>query len=104
MPSARTIITPAHLAALLEAAEVATSFVPPALRPQFVLVGSGAMVYHGSRGRAEDLDIAGSAAAHGAFLAGASEDERWSVYGDGGRVDSLYSHSLNCLVLKNTII
>ncbi len=37
------------------------------------------MLYHGSRRRAEDLDIVGTADAHGAFLEGARGDERFSV-------------------------
>lgn len=86
MPSARPEISRALLAAHQEAFLAATLLVPPALRAQFVLVGSGAVLYHGSRRRAEDLDIVGTADAHGAFLDGAREDERFSVMTDGGRV------------------
>jgi hypothetical protein len=86
MSSARAQISDALLAALLEASVAASSLVPPYLRTQFVLVGGGAMVYHGFRRRFEDLNIVGTAAAHGAFLDGALSDERFSVLTNGGRV------------------
>ncbi|KAF1841486.1 uncharacterized protein K460DRAFT_408951 [Cucurbitaria berberidis CBS 394.84] len=86
MSSVRAPISDAFLAALQEAFVAASLLVPPSLRPQFVLVGSGAMLYHGFRRRAEDLDIVGTANAHGAFLDGARGDERFSVMADGGRV------------------
>ncbi|KAF2819899.1 hypothetical protein CC86DRAFT_374629 [Ophiobolus disseminans] len=85
MPS-RGPISEALLAALLEASAAASSHVSPSLRPQFVLVGSGAMLYHGFRRRAEDLDCVGTAAADWAFLEGARLDRRFSVLADGGRV------------------
>ncbi|KAH7402420.1 hypothetical protein BKA66DRAFT_435844 [Pyrenochaeta sp. MPI-SDFR-AT-0127] len=66
-----TRISDALLAALQEAFIAASLLVPQSLRRQFVLVGSGAMLYHGSTRRAEDLDIVGSADAHGAFIDGA---------------------------------
>jgi hypothetical protein len=84
--SSRAPISDVLLAALLEASVAASSFVPLSLRPQFVLIGSGAMVYHGSRRRAKDVDFVGTAATHGAFLEGARLDERYSVLQDGGRV------------------
>jgi hypothetical protein len=83
--SYRTPIPEAFLTALLEASIAASSLVPSSLRQEFVLVGSGAMLYHGSRRRAEDLDIVDTAVVHGAFLEGARLDKRFSVLADGGR-------------------
>ncbi|KAK7189431.1 hypothetical protein PSPO01_04434 [Paraphaeosphaeria sporulosa] len=76
-------ITSAHLAALREACAAASSLVPPALRPDFVLVGSGVMVHHGSRRRPGDIDVVGTPAALWAFLEGARKDGRFSVVLDG---------------------
>ncbi|KAF1958807.1 hypothetical protein CC80DRAFT_490599, partial [Byssothecium circinans] len=73
MPSSTTI-TAALLAALQEAFVAASSLVPPAFRPDFVLVGSGAILYHGYRRRVRDLDIVGTPDAHWAFLEGAKKD------------------------------
>jgi len=90
-----TPITSALLAALQEAFAAESSHVPASLRAQFVLIGSGAMLYHGYRRRARDLDIVGTTAAHGAFLDDAQSDGRFSVMMDGGRVYmTLILHSL----------
>ncbi|KAF1975463.1 hypothetical protein BU23DRAFT_74267 [Bimuria novae-zelandiae CBS 107.79] len=59
---------------------------PVALRPDFVLVRSEAMVYHGSRRRPRDLDIVGTPTALWAFLEGAQEDGRFSVMLKGRRL------------------
>ncbi|KAF9735425.1 hypothetical protein PMIN01_06830 [Paraphaeosphaeria minitans] len=76
-------ITPAHLAALKETCAAASSLVPPALRPDFVFVGSGAMVCHGSRRRPGDIDVVGTPAALWAFLEEARKEGRFSVVLDG---------------------
>lgn len=86
---ARPIMTAAHREAVLEAAEASSRLVPLDLRSKFVLIGSGAMTYHGSAGRVGDLDFVAPVEAHGAFLDAARKDERWSVAADGGRVDPL---------------
>jgi hypothetical protein len=86
MSSTRARISDTLLAALFEASVAASSIVPRSIRPQFILVGSGAMIYHGSRRRAEDLDFVGTACAHGAFMEGVLQDERFSALQNGGRV------------------
>lgn len=60
--------------------------VSPELCEQFILVGSGAMLYHGHRHRGEDIDIVGTAAALWSFLEAARKDDRFSVEADGGIV------------------
>jgi hypothetical protein len=99
--SSRARISDVLLAALLEASVAASSLVPLSLRSQFVLIGSGAMLYHGSRRRAEDLDFVGTAAAHGAFLEGARLDGRFSVLQDGGRVYDAFTHIIITFCLLN---
>jgi hypothetical protein len=84
--SSTNLITSALLAALQEAFAAASSHVPTSLRAQFMFIGSGAMLYHGYRRRARDLDIVGTTEAHGAFLDGAQSDGRFSVMMDDGRV------------------
>jgi hypothetical protein len=100
----RASISDAFLAALLEASMAASSLVPFSLRQQFVLIGSGAMLYHGSRCRVEDLDFVGTAVAHGAFLEGARLDDRFSVLADGGKVyhNTVIYQTPVMLLLKHT--
>jgi hypothetical protein len=100
----RASISDAFLAALLEASMAASSLVPFSLRQQFVLTGSGAMLYHGSRCRVEDLDFVGTAVAHGAFLEGARLDDRFSVLADGGKVyhNTVIYQTPVMLLLKHT--
>jgi hypothetical protein len=76
-------ITPAHRAAILETVTVASSLVPPALRSKFVLIGSAALLYHGSDRRPNDVDFVGTTEAHWQFLEAARADGRFSVLNDG---------------------
>jgi hypothetical protein len=80
-------ITAALRAALEEAFEAASSLVPAAVRPQFVLVGSAALLYHRGTHKAADLDIVGTSVALFAFFEGAQKDARFSVMHAGGRVE-----------------
>ena len=70
---ARPKISAAHREAVLETTAPSSLLVPVDLRPQFVLIGSAAMVQHGFSGRVGDVDFVGSAEAHWAFLDAAQQ-------------------------------
>jgi hypothetical protein len=67
MPRPDKTISPAQKAALLECFQAATTLVPVALRPQFILVGGTASIAHSSRLWTDDVDVAASAEAIIAF-------------------------------------
>jgi hypothetical protein len=76
MPSTRPI-TPEMKAALLECFQSATRLLPLRLRSSFVLIGGAASVFHGSKKRTEDVDVAASSEAvihiHGTIESGATQ-------------------------------